>query len=258
MKHIHGLREFPFLRSLVLVVCLSLPAVAHAAKVRDIFPELAARKETIGAVAVLVDATVVREEGGTPVVRRARARAYGDSMLALAREALERKGLRVAEVRLLSMGINYREELGFRIAEDDSTPASQLVNPPFYLDSLLTQSAELVAGWKSVNRTLSGYTRRKKDAAVALVPGSDLAKALNADAIAIVRVASWDVPLGKQWGSIFDPSQDTVRKSSSFVGLTIISGSDGMVVWDDWISNAASLKPDQIRDRMGALEKNLP
>jgi len=231
---------------------------AYAAKVRDVFPELAARRDAIGSVAVLVDATVVREEGGTPVLRRARTRAFGDSMLALARESLERKGLRVGETRMASMGINYREENGYRVAEDDSTAASQLVNPPFYLDTLFTQSPELTAGWKTLNRTLSNYQRRKKDAAVTLLPGIDLAKALGVDAIAILRVASWDVPIGKQWGSLFDPSRDRMRSSSSFVGLTIITGNDGMIVWDDWIAQENSLKPDQIRNRMAALEKNLP
>jgi len=243
-------------RILVLVVCMA--SSAHAAKVRDVFPELAARREAIGSVAVLVDATVVREEGGTPVLRRARTRAFGDSMLALARESLERKGLRVSETRMASMGITYREESGFRVAEEDSTPASQLMNPPFYLDALLAQSPELTAGWNTLNRTLANYQRRKKDAAVTLMPGIDLAKALGVDAIAILRVASWDVPLGKQWGSLFDPSRNRMRSSSSFVGLTIITGADGMIVWDDWIAQESTLKPEQIRGRMATLEKNLP
>ena len=72
------------------------------------------------------------------------------------------------------------------------------------------------------------------------------------------RVASWDVPIGKQFASLFDNSRRDMLTSSSFVGLTIISGEDGVVVWDDWISRQASLKPETLRDRMKALEKNIP
>jgi len=85
-----------------------------------------------------------------------------------------------------------------------------------------------------------------------------VARALGADAIVIVRVASWDVPIGKQFASLFDNSRRDMLTSSSFVGLTIISGEDGVVVWDDWISRQASLKPETLRDRMKALEKNIP
>lgn len=233
-------------------------APVHAAKLRDIFPEFLARRSSLDSVAVLADVVVVRQEGGTPVLRRARTLAFSDSILALTREMLERKGIRMQRALLASMGITYRDELGFRVADTDSTPATELVNPPFFIDSLLDASPERAGAWKTLNRTLLNYERRKKDAAVSLRQGVDVARAVGADAVVIVRVVSWDVPLGKQFASLFDTSRPDMLSSSSFVGLTIISGEDGVIVWDDWISQKASLKPETLRDKMKALERNIP
>lgn len=57
--------------------------------------------------------------------------------------------------------------------------------------------------------------------------------------------------------SIFGPSSRAMH-SSSFVGLTMVSGSDGMIVWDDWVARQSSLKLESLRTDIAAMAKNMP
>lgn len=240
------------------IVLLLLAPAAHAAKIRDIFPEFQGRRASLGRVALLADFLVVRREGGTPVARLERSRAYADSLVPLVRDMLQRRGLQVDTTLVVSMGVTVDEDFGMRIAEGDSGATTRLANPPVYMDSAFSARPELEKRWKELNRTINHYSRSKKDPAVSLAQGPAVSQALGFGSIAILRVASWDVPIGRQIASIFDPTRRHAFKSDSFIGLTILSGEDGMIVWDDWAQEESSLKPETLRGRVAFLDRDLP
>lgn len=191
-------------------------------------------------------------------MRRARSAEYADSVLALVKESLAGKGLEVKGARLASMGIIFADDRGFRVTDNDSVPAIELVNPPFFVDSTLAATPELEKKWRGLNRTLANYTRRKKDAAVSHAPAVAIASAYDAQALAIVRVVVWDVPIGKQLASFFDFSTPDVRKSTAFVGLTIVNGTDGLILWDDWQRQEKSLRLEGLRGVVAGFASRLP
>lgn len=246
--------------ALALTLASPLPLAAPpalAAKVPEIFPEYAQRKGSLGRVVLLADVVAIRQEGGTPVVRMARGRAYADTLMPLVRDILIRQGLQVDTTLFASMGIVFDEERGYRVAESDTGAAgAMLANPPFFVDSLLTSIPEGQKRWKELNRTLRSYVRKKKDAASSLGPAVALGKALDAGGIAVLRVSTWDVPIGKQLSSLFGTGP--AQKSASFLGLTILAAEDGMILWDDWSQAPASLKPEDLRERILSFERSFP
>jgi hypothetical protein len=244
-------------RILVAAAALAMlaPAAFAAKKPAEIFPEYAQRKASLGHVTLLADVVVVRQEGGTPVVRMARSRDFADSLIGMAHDILVRQGLTVDATRLASMGITFDEERGYRVAEGDSAAGTQLANAPFFVDSTIAATPETQKRWRDLNRTLGTYTRKKNDPVASLAQGAALAKAMNAGAVAVLRASSWDVPIGKQFASMFGGAGNA-QTSRSFLGITILAD-DGTILWDDWLLGS-SLKPEALREQMGKLESNLP
>jgi hypothetical protein len=125
------------------------------------------------------------------------------------------------------------------------------------VDSLVAATPDLQKRWRELNRTLSDYVRKKKDPAAAPAQGPVVARALGAGALAVMRASCRDVPLGKQFGSLFSGSQN-MRSSAGFVGLTILAADDGMVLRDDWVRREKTIKIDALRGIVADFEKRLP
>lgn len=191
---------------ITLVALAALGSSADAAKLREVFPEFEAREGTLGPVALLADLVVIRQEGGTPVLRRPRSALYSDSIPTLVRAMLEGKGLAVRQARLASMGITFGEQ----------GPAG-------------------VAGSRDGGRRREGV-----------------------ETIALVRLSVWDVPIGKQLASLFDFSTPNVARSRAFLGLTVVSGADGLILWDERYCQEKSLKLEALRERVDVIARHLP
>ncbi|HEY5996733.1 MAG TPA: hypothetical protein VIU29_06905 [Candidatus Deferrimicrobiaceae bacterium] len=255
---------------LLIALGVFLSVISPTALARDLkkrYPEFAARKDSLGAITLLVESAVLSDvDGDVKRVEISDSRTFANLAAQTFLEGLTAKGQHVDRAVVASIGslLNPAVNYDLRPAGQNTAGAdtSGLARAPFYLDSAFTDRPALSASWGELCRRLLGYER--KETPDFLSEPIQLADSLGAKVIAVVIIYNWRVPTGKQFRqglltTVLSGGMVTAHKVSvARTEFALVDGRSGEILWADANYSAENLSEKAICEFAATSTKALP
>ena len=246
--------------ALVGLVCCALSLVAshaEATRLRDLYPELAGRKDSLGAVALLTDASIYIDTHWDEKADTRLSRVIAEKSVALFARGLAAKGYRVTLARVASLGVLLPEETPFlplSPGDREGYPVDSTghMHAPFFLDTLVGGTGEQGRAWAAVARAMHEYVpdlpRPHPDSAVVR-----LAERLGVEALVIVTAAESRVSAGRQ----LTETTATRIAVKPAIAFSVLDGRTGRVLWHE-ATHPPTLSRFVLEEEAEGLLLNLP
>ncbi len=249
----------------VLFVALAF-APAHGASLAKRYPELTARKGSLGPVTLLIESAVLVDvDGDVKRADLAKARKFADLAVASFRDELVARGYTVRSATTASMGTVYEPSRMFHPATPSGkSDTSRVVHAPFYLDSALAGRPDVAAAWSALCRRVVGYERKNKAAPDSAAEAVVLGDSLGAPVVALVVLNGWEVPGGKQLrqsllSGLLTAGTVTVHKVSVCrFQFALFDGRSGEILWSKFDTSDANATEQLVSRFVTASTKELP
>jgi len=229
-----------------------------AAKLVQVFPELAERKATLGRTLLLVDVALVDDIAGkVEKVKLGRSWEVAAMARDSLRDALVQHGFPIdsAIVATIGQGLGLASLYQSDSVEAKGTEDSEhTIRPPFYVDSLFADP-ELRAQWRGFIGSAWEYNRKKKAPPGYLPEPIPLGSRLGYDTIVLFYGASWGIPKGKQFLAAL---ANVSVSSTTTYKMVIADARSGQVLWSQVEVFEASATPGNLKTTIERISRALP